>query len=71
MSAAGISPAAALKALAPSTIFQLAGMDHSTLGTLAACVRRVPCYTLRLGSTFSAIPRAIQDVLALTWEGAR
>jgi len=63
-SAMPISPAAALKALAPSTIFQLAGMDHSTLGLLATCVRRVPCYALHLGSTLSAIPRVIQDVLA-------
>ncbi|HLJ59354.1 MAG TPA: serine kinase [bacterium] len=70
-SAVPISPAAALKALAPSTIFQLAGMDHSTLGTLAACVRRVPCYALRLGSTLSAIPAAIQDVLAQVSGGAR
>jgi hypothetical protein len=59
-----ISPAIALRALAPSTIFQVVGPDRSTLGVLAACVKRVPCYALRLGSTLPAIPRAIQDVLA-------
>lgn len=59
-----ISPAIALRALAPSTIFQVVGRDRSTLGVLAACVKRVPCYALRLGSALTAIPHAIQDVLA-------
>ncbi len=61
-----VSPATAMRALAPSTVFPLARADHATLGILAACVKRVPCYALRLGSMLSTIPRAIQDVLRET-----
>jgi hypothetical protein len=57
------SPAAALMALAPSTIFQLRADDERTLRTLGQCVRQVPCYTLRLGSRLSGIPAAIDRCL--------
>jgi hypothetical protein len=57
------SPAAALMALAPSTIFQLRDGDEGTLGTLAQCVRQVPCYTLRLGSHLPDIPEVIDRCL--------
>jgi hypothetical protein len=59
-----LSPAAALRALAPSTMLQVIGPDPATLGVLAAYVKRVPCYTLRLGSARARIPTAIADVLA-------
>lgn len=57
------SPAAALMALAPSTIFQLRDDDEGTLGTLAQCVRQVPCYTLQLGSRLPDIPEVIDRCL--------
>ena len=58
-----ISPAAALMALAPSTIFQLRADGEETLRTLAQCVRQVPCYRLRLGSRLVDIPQAIAGCL--------
>jgi hypothetical protein len=57
------SPAAALMALAPSTIFQLRDDDEGTLGALAQCVRQVPCYTLQLGSHLPDIPEVIDRCL--------
>ena len=57
------SPAAALMALAPSTIFQLRDDDKGTLRTLAQCVRQVPCYTLQLGSCLPDIPEVIDQCL--------
>jgi hypothetical protein len=59
-----IPPPVALRALAPSTMFQAAGPEAPTLGILASYVRRVPCYALRLGTVLSAIPSAILEVLA-------
>lgn len=58
-----VSAAAAMKALAPSTIFPLAGADRSTFAMLAACVNRVPSYSLRLGTALSEIPRVISRAL--------
>jgi hypothetical protein len=57
------SPAAALMALAPSTIFQLRDDDQATLRTLAECVRQVPCYTLHLGSRLADLPEVIEGCL--------
>jgi hypothetical protein len=57
------SPAAALMALAPSTIFQLRDDDQATLRTLAECVRQVPCYTLHLGSCLTDVPEVIAGCL--------
>ncbi len=43
------SPATALMALAPSTIFQMAGSGEKTLDTLAQCVSKIPVFILELG----------------------
>jgi hypothetical protein len=53
------SPAAALAALAPSTIFQLHPPQPDGLARMARLVRTVPCYSLELGSDVSRIPEAI------------
>ena len=58
------SPAEACKALAPSTLFQLAGADRSTFETVATLVRQVPCYTLHLGTEIAAIPAVITSLFA-------
>ncbi len=43
------SPAAVLKALAPSTVFILRGREETALAKISALVRRLPCFRLELG----------------------
>ncbi len=62
-----ISPASrgtALRALAPSTIFQLSGAGQPTFRTIVECVRQIPCYFLELGSDISSIPEVILELLS-------
>jgi hypothetical protein len=58
--------AAALAALAPSTIFQLHPPQPDGLARMADLVRRVPCLSLELGSDVSRIPEAILAYLERT-----
>lgn len=58
-----ISPVAALTALAPSTIYQLAGADQSSLQMMSAVVKQLPCYELRLGTEMAQIPEVIALLL--------
>lgn len=58
-----ISPIEALKALAPSTLFQLIGAGQKDFRAMAELVRTVPCYRLELGTDLAAIPRAIEELL--------
>jgi hypothetical protein len=53
------SPAAALAALAPSTIFQLHPPQPDGLAKMARLVQTVPCFSAELGSDVSRIPEAI------------
>lgn len=55
--------AAALAALAPSTLLQLAGADSSTFARLGRAVRRVPCHYLDVGTDPGQIPAAIRSLL--------
>lgn len=57
------SSAAALLALAPSTIFQLSGAGQPAFKVLSELVRTVPCYILELGTERAQIPGAISDLL--------
>jgi hypothetical protein len=57
------SGAAALAALAPSTVFQLAGAGREALQLMAGLAREVPAYVLELGRDVSEIPRVILDLL--------
>ncbi len=57
------SPAGALAALAPSTIFQLHPPQENALSEMAALVRQVPCFSLELGSELERIPVAIEQLL--------
>lgn len=68
-----VSPTTALKALAPSTIFQLhragskAFQDIAAAGAfreIAALVRKVPCFTLELGTDLSQVPLVIMRLLS-------
>lgn len=62
-SLARISSVTALTALAPSTIYQLAGADQSSLQMMSAVVRQLPCYELRLGTEMKQIPEVISSLL--------
>ncbi len=57
------SPAAALKAGAPSSISQMPGTGGEVIERLAAIVRRVPCYYLNLGSDRTRISKVIVALL--------
>ena len=54
----------ALTALAPSTIFQLAGADGAALRAMRSVVERVPSYLLELGEDTAQIPAVIAALLA-------
>jgi len=61
-----IKPASAMeafKALAPSSFFQLPGAGQLKLQMLGKLVKRVPCFSLELGSDIQAIAPAIARVL--------
>lgn len=53
------SPAAALAALAPSTLFQLRDRDEASFTAMANLMRRVPCYRLNLGTDLDGIAPAM------------
>ena len=57
------SAAAALKALAPSTIFQLAGNERPAFQALAHLVRIIPTFEIGLGTSIADIPVAIREFL--------
>ena len=59
-----VSAAAALLALAPSTIFQLPGGTSAKFKEMAALVHQVPCYTLALGTDLTQIPPVIARAIA-------
>ncbi len=52
-----------LKALAPSTLFQLSGTGKSAMSTMASLSRQLPCYSLELGTEIKQIPQAILQLL--------
>lgn len=63
-----IRPAAALRALAPSTVLQMPGNRSDGLERLAAVVRPLPAWELALGSVPADAAELIRDLLA---EGVR
>jgi len=58
-----VSQMAALRAVAPSTIFQIPGTGDQLLKDITAFVRKLPCYRLSLGSDIAQIPDAILNLL--------
>ncbi len=62
---APLSSAAALRLLAPSTVFQNGDEARATLAALAKLVARVPCHRLALGTDLAQIPRAIERLTGL------
>ena len=59
-----ISPAAALLALGPSTIFQLTGQKQQAFQHVGQLVRQLPCYRLELGPNIAQTAVLITEILA-------
>ncbi len=57
------SPATALRALAPSTLFPLTGSGPAAFQRLADLIRPVPCYYLEAGTDVRQIPGVIAALL--------
>lgn len=60
------SPMAALRALAPSTLLQLAGAGQGALDLMATLVERVPVMTLHLGRDMEQLVDVISGLLEST-----
>jgi len=56
------NPGAPLKALAPSSLFQLAGAGQNTLRLIAQLVKQIPCYALELETDRAGILSAISSL---------
>lgn len=54
----------ALRALAPSTVFQLPGGGQQAFESMAALVRQAPCFFLETGTDIAQIPIVISKLLA-------
>ena len=57
------APMTAFRLIAPSTLLQLSGTGQPAFHLLSRLVRRVPAYTLHLGTATEQIPRAITTLL--------
>ena len=57
------SSALALRALAPSSMFQLPGSTQNTFNYFGRLVRTLPSYTLYAGTNFKEIPETIISIL--------
>lgn len=58
------SAVATLKALAPTSMFQLPGADGATFAHMAALVRQLPCYRLDCSPDLTATARVLEDLVA-------
>jgi hypothetical protein len=58
-----ITPAAALTALAPSTLLQVRPTKPTALADMGRLVQQVPCFALELGRDIGAIAGAISSLL--------
>ena len=55
---------ATLKAIVPSTMFEIHGAGQAALTTLARVARSVPAFELRLGADLDAVPDLIAQAIA-------
>lgn len=58
-----VSPATALQACAPNTLFLLPGERAAGFTQIAALFRRFPCFRLDLGYELGQIPQRLRDLL--------
>lgn len=59
-----VSAGVALRALAPTTMFQLPGAAGKAMLTMASLVKSLPCYRLQLGTDIAAGPAHLAELLA-------
>jgi len=64
------SPAAALKALAPATVFLLRGREEKALAKISKLVRSLACFRLELGTNPAEVAGCLADWLSATATGA-
>ena len=58
-----LAPAAALRALAPSTIYALPASEGGSFRMLAGLVQRLPCFSLQLGDAVAELPGLLGRLL--------
>ena len=58
-----VSAMVALRALAPSSLLQLRGVEGTKFSDLASLAASVPCYAMTVGSDLDSIPSAIEAIL--------
>lgn len=58
------SPAAALRALAPTTLLQLPGAAQARMTAMASLVRSVPVLALEVGADMAAVPDLVGSICA-------
>lgn len=58
-----VSPAVALHALAPSSIFQNTGASHNEFEAMSNLVKALPCYSFVVGEKIAQIPEVIMGLL--------
>jgi hypothetical protein len=59
-----VGAGAAVRALAPSTLFQLPGAAASNFQMITALANRLPCFQLELDSDFAVVPRSLREFMA-------
>jgi len=60
---APISALAGIRALAPSTMQQIAGPDPAAWRAITALTRKVPSYEIQVGYDLDQIPRRVSELL--------
>lgn len=58
-----ISRGEAMRALAPSTVYQLPGSSGDALARMSLLVRTVPAFRLEMGGSIEDLPRAVSELL--------
>jgi hypothetical protein len=54
---------AAVRALAPSTLFQLPGAGFNNFRLIVALTNRLPCFELELGSEPAVVPQSLREFI--------
>jgi hypothetical protein len=58
-----VGAGAAVRALAPSTLFQLPGAGPNNFRMIAALANRLPCFELELGSELAVVPQSLRQFM--------
>ena len=58
-----VGAGAAVRALAPSTLFQLPGAGPNNFRMIAALTNRLPCFQLELGREVAGVPQSLHKFM--------